>query len=183
MFGKPGLSLRDVVARMDKAAKDPQVKAVVVLADDAAFGQAQAAELRQAFQKIRTAGKDVYGHADSLGMEQYVLLSGATRLSVSPTGEIWAMGLHGDVLYLHGLLLKMGIQPDFLHCGAYKSASEIFMRDGPSPEADRMENWLFDSVYDTAINLIASGRNVRPIRQRSGLTAARTPRRRPGTAG
>ena len=25
-----------------------------------------------------------------------------------------------------------------------------------------MENWLLDSVYDTAINLIASGRNVSP---------------------
>jgi protease-4 len=70
------------------------------------------------------------------------------------------MGLYGDALYLHGLLLKLGIEPDFLHCGAYKSASEIFMRDGPSPEADQMENWLFDSEYVTAIQQIASGRNV-----------------------
>jgi protease IV len=162
IFGPPPPSLRDVVHRMDKAAKDPQVKAVVVFADGAAFGHAQAAELRQALRQIRAGGKEVYGHGDGLAMEQYVLLSGATRLSVTPTGEIWAMGLYGDAIYLHGLLLKMGIQPDFLHCGAYKSASEIFMRDGPSPEADAMENWLLDSVYDTAINLIASGRNVSP---------------------
>ena len=137
IFGPPPLSLRDVVNRMDKAAKDPQVKAVVVFADDAAFGHAQAAELRQALRQIRAAGKEVYGHGDWLAMEQFVLLSGATRLSVTPTGEVWAMGYAGDALYLHGLLLKMGIQPDFLHCGAYKSASEIFMRDGPSPEAER----------------------------------------------
>jgi protease IV len=162
LFGQPNSSLRDVVSRMNKAAKDPQVKAVVILADDAAFGHAQAEELRQAFQQIRAAGKDIYGHGDWLGMEQYVLLSGVTRLSITPTGEIWAMGMYGDEVYLHSLLLKLGIQPDFLHCGAYKSASEIFMRDGPSPEAEAMDNWLFDSLYDTSINLIASGRNVTP---------------------
>jgi protease-4 len=81
------------------------------------------------------------------------------------------MGMYGDALYLHGLLTKLGIQPDFLHCGAYKSASEIFMRDGPSPEAEQMENWLFDSVYDTSINLIASGRNVSPDQAKKWIDA------------
>jgi protease IV len=169
IFGPPPMSLRDVVSRMDKAAKDPQVKAVVVFADSAAFGHAQAAELRQALRNIRGTGKEVYAHGDWLEMGQYVLLSGATRLSVSPTGEVWATGLYGDALYLHGMLLRLGITPDFLHCGAYKSASEIFMRDGPSPEADQMENWLLDSVYDTAVNLIASGRNVSPDQARQWI--------------
>jgi protease IV len=160
IFGQQGQSLRDVVSRMDKVAKDPNVKAVVLLADDASFGLAQAEELRQAMGAIRAAGKDVYSQADDLMMGQYLLLSGASRLSVSPTGEIWAVGLYGDQLYLHGLLTKIGVQPDFLHCGAYKSASELFMRDGPSPEADAMENWLLDSAFDSVVNLVASGRNV-----------------------
>jgi protease-4 len=160
LFGSPPPSLRDLVTRIDKAAGDPDVKAVVIMADDASFGQAQAAELRQAIHDVRAAGKEVYGHGDGLDMSQYELLSGASRLSVAPTGEVWAMGFHSDQPYLHGLLLKLGIQPDFLHCGAYKSASEMLMREGPSPEAEEMENWLLDSIYDTAVKLIASGRTV-----------------------
>jgi protease-4 len=159
-FGPQPLSLREVVSRMDKAAKDPSVKAVVILADEAALGYAQGIEVRQAMQNIRAAGKDVYGHADGVMMPQYVLLSGCSQVSIAPTGEVWALGLYGDGLYLHGLLTKIGVTPDFLHCGAYKSASEIFMRDGPSPEAEQMENWLFDSIYDTTIGQIASGRKV-----------------------
>lgn len=162
IFGPPSPSLRDVVTRMDKAAKDPAIKAVVILVDDATLGYGQAAELRQAMRNIRSAGKEVYGHSDSAGMIQYLLLCGCTRLSVTPTGEVWANGLYGDEIYLHNMLLKLGVQPDFLHCGAYKSASEIFMRDGPSPEADEMENWLLDSIYDTVTNEIATGRNVSP---------------------
>ena len=31
-------------------------------------------------------------------------------------------------------------------CGDYKSAAEIFMREGPSKEAEAMQNWLLDSL-------------------------------------
>jgi protease-4 len=160
LFSPPPPSLRDVVRRMKAAGDDPNVKAVVILADGASFGFAQAQELRQAIQRLQTSGKDVYAHSDSMMMGGYVLLCGATRLSVSPTGDIWVTGFYGDAPYLRGLLDKIGVQPDFIHCGAYKSASEIFMRDGPSPEADAMQNWLFDSEFDSAVQMIADGRKV-----------------------
>src|SRR5206468_1147016 len=71
--------------------------------------------------------------------------------------------------YVCRLLDKLGVKPDFLHCGAYKSASEIFMRDSPSPEADEMQNWLLDSAYQTFTDLIARGRNVDAARVRSWI--------------
>ena len=80
--------------------------------------------------------------------------------SAVPTSDIWVTGLYGESPYVRGLLDKLGVKPDFLHCGAYKSASEIFMRDGPSPEAEKMQNWLLDSEYETYVNLIAKGRGV-----------------------
>lgn len=171
LFGPPPPNLRELVTRIDKAADDPRVRAIVIMADDASFGQAQLAELRQAMANVRSAGKDVYGHGDSLMMGQYELLSGASRLSVAPTGDVFALGFVGEQVYLHGLLLKLGIQPDYLHCGAYKSASEMVMRDGPSPEADQMENWLLDSIYDTAVKLIASGRRVSSDQVRAWIDA------------
>ena len=96
--------------------------------------------------RLRAAGKEIYAHADSLHMRDYVLLSGATRLSVVPTADLWVTGLFGEPPYLRGLLDKLGVQPEFLTCGAYKSAAEIFMREGPSPEAETMQNWLLDGI-------------------------------------
>jgi protease-4 len=162
LLGSPGPSLRDVVLRMKKAADDPEVKAVVVLADGAMFGFGQAEELRAAMAKVRDAGKEVYSHSDILMTGHYLVLCGASRLSVSPTGDLWLTGLRAEQPYLRGLLSKLGIQGDFLHCGAYKSAAEMFMRDGPSPEADEMTNWLLDSIYATSVRLIAEGRKVDP---------------------
>ena len=123
-----GVSLRELVARMDKAAKDPAVKAVVLLVDGATIGAAQKEELRKTLARVRSAGKEIWAHADSLSMGDYALLCGSTRLSVVPTGDLWITGMYGEAPYLRGLLDKLGVQPDFMTCGAYKSAAELFMR-------------------------------------------------------
>ena len=160
MFGPPGTSLRELVARLGKAADDPAVKAVIILPDSVSLGQAQAEELRQAISRLRGGGKEVYVHADSLVMRQYVLACGASRVAVVPTGLVLIPGLDGSSLHLRGLLDKLGVKPDFLTEGAYKSAAELFTREQPSPQADEMMNWLMDSWYASFKDLIAQGRKA-----------------------
>lgn len=152
--------LRDLVAKLKKAATDPTVKAVVLLCDSPALGMAQIEELRQALDGVKAAGKEVYAHADSADMKNFVLLSAASRVSLVPTSDLWITGLQGESPYLRGLLDMLGVKPDFLTCGEYKSAAELFMRKDPSPAADKMQNWLLDSLFQTDLNLIASGRKV-----------------------
>jgi protease-4 len=160
MFNVPGTSLRELVKRLDKAARDPAVKAVVILPDAAAMGLGQVEEVRAEIAQIRGHDKEVYVHGDSLLMGQYVLACGASRISVVPTGTVMIPGLDGSSMHVRGLLDKIGVKPDFLTEGAYKSAAELFMREQPSPEADEMMNWLFDSLYSSFKDLIAKGRNA-----------------------
>jgi protease-4 len=164
-----GVSLRELVERMKKAEHDSAVKAVVILHDGGSIGNGQVEELRGAMAKVRAAGKEVYAHADSLTMREYLLLSGASRLSVVPTADLWVTGLFGEAPYLRGLLDKIGVKPDFLTCGSYKSAAEIFLREGPSPEAEAMQNWLLDGIFDTSIALIARGRKVETAQVRKWI--------------
>lgn len=162
-----GVALRDLIQRMKKAATDDQVKAVVILADGASVGNAQIEEIRQAMARLRKAGKQVYAHSDSLDMAGYVLLSGASHLSMVPTSDLWLTGLYGESPYLRGLLDKIGVRPDFLTCGEYKSAAEMYLREGPSPEAEAMQNWLLDSMFETHLGLIAEGRGREVAKARS----------------
>jgi protease-4 len=160
LFGPQSESLKDLLEHMKKAADDSNVKAVVLFCENSTLGTAQSEEVRQAIEKIRAANKDVYVHVDSCSMSDYVLMSGATRISVVPTADLWVNGRHGSTLHLRGLLDKIGVKPDFMTCGKYKSAAEMFMRTQPSPEADEMMNWLFDGIYDNDVQQIAKGRNV-----------------------
>lgn len=155
-----GESLKSLTARMKKAADDKNVKAVVVLLGNTGFGYGQLQEMRQAMDQIKKSGKKIYSHADYLSLGSYAFLSGASELSVVPTGHVMILGQYGEQPYLRGLLDKIGVTPDFLTCGDYKSAGEIFTRATPSPEADKMNNWLFDGLYAESVNLIATGRGV-----------------------
>jgi protease-4 len=154
------VSLKDLVERMGKAAGDDNVKGAVLLVDGATIGTAQREELRQAMAKFRKAGKEVFAHADELHMGDFALLSGAGRLSLPPTADLWVTGMYGEQPFVRGLLDKLGVQPQFLTCGAYKSAAEMFMRKAPSKEAEEMQNWLLDSIFDTYVHMIAKGRKV-----------------------
>ncbi len=158
--GHQPTALKDLVRRMAKARDDQAVKAVVLLLENASLATSQVEELRQAIAEVRKAGKDVYAHADGLDMPGFALVAGATHVSVVPTGDIWLTGLSGESMYLRGLFNKLGVTPDFLTCGAYKSAAETYMREGPSNQAEEMQNWLLDSVYVTQLRLMARGRGV-----------------------
>jgi len=152
-------SLHALVTRLSKAGKDDKVAAVVLLVNDFTVSTSQVEELRQVLKQVREK-KPVYAHADSVSTRTYALLSGSSRVSMVPTGDAWINGLAMEGVYLRGLLDLIGAQPDFLTCGKYKSAAEMFMLKESSAEAAEMHNWMLDSLYATTTKLISEGRGV-----------------------
>ena len=160
LFSVPGTSLKDLVSRMRTAAEDPSVRAVVILPESFWPGLAQIEELQATISFIRSRNKEVYAHSDFMTMTDYLLVCGASHIGVTPTGLMFVPGLRSSSLHVRGLLDKLGIKPDFITEGAYKSAAEMFMRDTPSPEADAMMNWLMDSWHGSVVEMIRKGRVV-----------------------
>lgn len=175
-----GGSLKDLVDRLRKAAKDENIAAVVILCEDAQFGTAQIEEVRRALGEVKQAGKEIHAHVDSLSTAHFVLLSSATRISAVPTADVMITGMYSEAPYLRSLLDKVGVQPDFFTCGEYKSAAEMFMRDAPSEEARQNRAALLDGVFATYVQLIADGRqqSVETVKQwiDQGLYTAETAR-------
>jgi len=159
-FSTGGESFHSLVGRLKKVTTDESVKAVVLLVSNTSLGVSQIEEVRSELDRVKAAGKPVVAHADALSMSNYLLLSGADRIAVVPTGDVWINGLYGESLHLRGLLDKVGVTPDFTTCGSYKSAAEMFTRTSPSPEAQQNMDWLMDGIFDTYLQLIASGRKV-----------------------
>jgi protease IV len=166
-------SLREVVDRLKKAKDDKNVKAVVILLEENELGMSQVEELRPALDAVKAAGKEVHAHADAvLTTRMLALAAGATRISATPTTIVMINGFSAEAPYLRGLLDNIGVKPDFITCGEYKSAAEIFMRKGPSPEAARMRNWLLDSLYESYLQSVAQGRGVKPAQVRQWIDGA-----------
>ena len=161
LFGAVGLeSLNSFIARLDKAAADENVKAVVLLLSSPELNYAQVEEIREAFDRVKAGGKKIYAFSDSLDTKSYSLVAGADRISVVPTGDLWVTGIYGEQMYLKSLFDKLGVEPDFMTCGAYKSAAEQYTRSGPSDAAKEMYTWLYDGLFERVVDLIATGRKV-----------------------
>ena len=167
--GGGGTSIKSLIDDLHRAAADEDVPAVVLLSDTMLIGRAQQQELIAALNKVREAGKKIHVHGDGCTTGQYVLMTAADEISVSPTGTMFITGIYGEQLFIRGLLEKVGVTPDFATCGDYKSAAEMFMRREPSAEAAEMTAWLYDSIFDAMISQIAAGRDVDHTKARAWI--------------
>jgi len=126
-----------LVTLLQKIAKEPANRGVLVRFGSARFGWARAQELAELFGKLRDAKKGVVCHADGYANASlWIAARGCDAIWVSPAGGVETVGIAAELLYAHRLLTeKLGIDVDFLQIGKFKGAEEPFTRDGPSPEA------------------------------------------------
>jgi protease-4 len=153
-------TLRDWVHMIRKAAAERDINGLVLIIEQPEVGLAQVEELTQALKAFAAKGKPVYCYVDEADNRSYALAVAATHITIAENSTLDIVGLHGQAMFFKGLLDKLGIEADMMHCGAYKSALEPFTRTEPSPEAAANINWLLDGLYDRWIQLIAEGRKL-----------------------
>lgn len=151
-------SLYEYVDELNKVATDKDFAGVVLIMDEPQLSIVQVEELTQAFAAVRAGGKKVLVFMDTAGNASYALATAADQVSLGENGELEIFGLHGESEYYKGLMDKLGLEMDMLHCGAYKSALEPFVRTEPSKEARENIDWLLTGIYDRWIQLMADGR-------------------------
>lgn len=163
LFGsEPPMSLKGLLERFKEARTDKNVVAVLIDLQDAALGLGQLEEIHEALRKFAAVDKPVFMHADSLRTVTYAAATGASHISVVPTGDVWLIGLYGETPYLRGALDKLGCTPDIEQCGDFKTASEPLMRKEPSEPSKQMTKWLLDGLYTGLVDRIAKGRGLSP---------------------
>jgi len=155
-------NLHDWVRTLRLAAADREISGLALIIEQPEISLAQVEELTRALQAFRAKGKPVYCYLDYADNLSYALATAADRIVLAENSELAILGLHGQLMFFKGLLDKLGVEADMMHCGAYKSALEPFTRTEPSPEAAENVNWLLDSLYKRWIELIATNRHLTP---------------------
>ncbi|WP_193210843.1 S49 family peptidase, partial [Luteolibacter marinus] len=157
--GRP-LTFFDITRSLKKAADDPDVKAVVVDADDASLGLPQIQEITRRLQAVRAAGKDVWLYTDSYSNATALLGSAANHFTLMPEGDVSFSGIYSESMYYKGLLDKAGVTASVIHIGDFKSFGEEYYRTGPSDFAKQQKEELIGGIFDQIVTTIAEGRKV-----------------------
>ena len=161
LFGQQkAKTLRDWTGMIEKAATDQDVDGIIMIVEQPAVGLAQVEELTRALKAFRESGKKIYCYMDWAGNASYALAATADHVTLAEHSVLGTTGLHAEATFFKGLLDKIGVEADMMHCGAYKSALEPFTRTEPSKEAAEQINWLLDGIFERFVQLLAEGRGL-----------------------
>src|SRR5262249_37423026 len=84
------------------------------------------------------------------------------RIYVPPSGELFIQGIGADVMFFRGSLDKLGIYPDVLQIGKYKTAANMFTEKKMTDAHREFINDLLNDLYDRLVASIAKARKKSP---------------------
>jgi protease-4 len=117
LFGDLGIDLRKTIARLDKAADDKTITAIVLEIGDATLTRGKLNELRDSIERIRKNGKKLYAQLESADGQQLLLASACDEIVMPEAGVVVIPGVQLEIAYYKDLLEKVGVEADMLHVG------------------------------------------------------------------
>lgn len=157
----PSVPLQQIITALDRAASDKNIDGLFIDCNGSSAGIAQYSEIREAVQRFKTSGKWVMTYGDIYQQGDYYVATAADSIFVNPSGIVDIHGMASVNLYFKNLLDKLGIEMQVMRVGAFKSAVEPFILDGPSPEATEMQRLYLDNIWQSVAAGIAKGRKVK----------------------
>ncbi len=158
-FVKTPPTLRTVIATIHRAKTDGRIRGLVVMPETSGAMWAQLQELHDALADFRASGKSLVVYLEYGGAGEYYLASAAERVLMMPAGTLDLSGLATYEIFLRGAFDKLGIYPDLLHMGDFKTASNTFTERGFTAAHREMARSLNRDMYDELVRAIAAGRD------------------------
>jgi protease-4 len=155
--------LRDVVAVLDAAARDPKVVRVVLILDDlGGAGMAKLNEVAAALDRFRSAGKQIVAWGAQMTQAQYYLAAHADQLYLHPNGAVLLTGLGGYRNYYRDALDRLGVTVNVFRVGKFKSFVEPFVNNAPSREASEADAFWLKDAWDSYTHEVEQSRKLAP---------------------
>jgi len=159
-FAETQLNLREVVNRLDRAAKDKSIAGMVLDIQNPQIGRGKIEELRAAIARFRATGKKAYAMLETAMPADYLVACACDEIVMPESGVVLLPGIHAEATFFKGLLGKLGIEADFIHIGQYKGAAEPLTREKFSEHVRENLTSLIDSMYDDMVTTIVKDRPI-----------------------
>ncbi|MGL5682057.1 MAG: signal peptide peptidase SppA [Marinifilaceae bacterium] len=158
------IGLNAILKSLNSAASDNNIRGIYMDLSDIMgnYGAlASVEEIRKAILQFKESGKFVYCYSN-LGYSQksYYLASVADKIFVNPESSLSLEGMSSSISFYKNTLSKLGIEPQIVKVGKFKSAVEPFIEDKMS-EANRTQvKQYLTSSWNTLIGGIATARSI-----------------------
>lgn len=153
-------TLTELLFTLQRAAADERITAMVMDMRGLSTDWAKIDEIRGAVAGFQASGKTVIAYIDAVGTREYALACLADQVVVSPEATVMVLGIKAEMAFLKDVLDKLGMEADFVHVGAYKSAPERMTRTSASAANREMITSIVDDRYNALVSMLATSRGV-----------------------
>lgn len=164
MSPKKNYGLNKVLESIKKAATDSRISGIYLDLTEIQgnFGAlATTEEIRNALLKFKESGKFIYSYSN-LGYSQksYYLATVADKIHTNPEAPLLLTGMSSSISFYKETLEKLGIQPEVVKVGKFKSAVEPFIATEMSDaNREQMQKYL-NSSWGTIVKGISESRHI-----------------------
>ena len=150
------------MAALARGANDSRVKGLLVDFSDYSLSGAQAEELRDIMTDYRATGKPVYAYMEYAGNGSYYTATAARAICMHKAGQVSISGFSGYTFFLREFLDKLGVYPDLMHIGKFKSASDMLTEYEISEPQVEATTALLETFKSELVRGISEGRGLEP---------------------
>ncbi len=155
--------LSDLLEAIDRARNDDRINGLVLRMGGFSMNMAKLQELREKIKQFNQAGKFSVTFLESADNRSYYLATACQSITLVPHSVLFIRGLMAETDFLRGTLDKLGIEPNFIHTGRYKTAANALTEKGYTPAHRESVEALLRDWYDDFLTGIAGGRGLEPV--------------------
>jgi protease IV len=158
--GQKKLGLDEILSALKRAKTDEKIKGIYLDLSSLQAGFATTEEIRNGLLDFKKSGKFILAYSEVYTKGTYYLASVADKVYMNPEGILEFTGFSSQLMFFKGALEKLGIEPQVIKVGTYKSAVEPFILDKMSdPNRQQVKSFL-GSLYDHYLTGISASRKI-----------------------
>ncbi|RPJ54918.1 MAG: signal peptide peptidase SppA [Acidobacteria bacterium] len=157
---KSQTDLLQLLTIIDAARRSRRIKLLILIIRDVNIGWAQIEEVHAELDKFHEAGKRSIALLQQADNRVYYLASGAQEIYLAPSGGIDLVGLRAEILFFKNALDYLGVEPELMSLGQYKSAGEIFNREQMSEASRAMSTSILNDIQERILAKLQTGRGI-----------------------
>ena len=154
------IGLNELLDQIGRAKEDENIKGIFLDVSAIPAGWSTLHEVRQALDDFRESGKFVISYGEFYMQSAYYLASVADEMYLHPEGVIDFRGINAELFFIKNMLDKLGIEPQVIRHGDFKSALEPLFLEEMSPENREQTLAYVSAIWNNIIGNIATSRGL-----------------------
>ncbi len=152
--------LTEIITAIKKAKDDENIKGIYLELSVIPARISTIEEIRNSLLDFKKSNKFIITYGNMFTQSTYYLASVSNKIYLNPQGSVEFTGIHTEVMFFKGALEKLGIEPEIIRHGKFKSAVEPFMNNKMSDENKIQLNELIKSIWNHEIDGISEERKI-----------------------